>query len=119
MIVYNTTFNIENDILAECIEYLKKSYIPRAAASGFLRTPYLRRILQDETEDATSYSVQFHVKNPETLEYWMQSEGRDLQQELVNRFGAKLVGFSTLLEEIDLESRRKAVSYWVSTPEQS
>ena len=65
MIVYNTTFNIENDILAECIEYLKKSYIPRAAASGFLRTPYLRRILQDETEDATSYSVQFHVKNPE------------------------------------------------------
>ena len=57
-----------------------------------------------ETEDATSYSVQFHVKNPETLEYWMQSEGRDLQQELVNRFGAKLVGFSTLLEEIDLES---------------
>ena len=32
MIVYNTTFNIENDILAECIEYLKKSYIPRAAA---------------------------------------------------------------------------------------
>ena len=86
------------------IEYLKKSYIPRAAASGFLRTPYLRRILQDETEDATSYSVQFHVKNPETLEYWMQSEGRDLQQELVNRFGTKLVGFSTLLEEINLES---------------
>ena len=34
----------------------------------------------------------------------MQSEGRDLQQELVNRFGTKLVGFSTLLEEIDLES---------------
>lgn len=103
MIVYNTTFNIENDILLECVDYLKKSYIPRAAASGFLRTPNLRRILQVETEDATSYSVQFHVKNPETLEYWMQSEGRALQKELINRFGSKIVGFSTLLEEIDWE----------------
>ena len=104
MIVYNTTFNIENDILTECIEYLKKSYMPRASASGFLRTPYLRRILQDESEDASSYSVQFHVKNPETLEYWMQSEGRALQEELITRFGTKIVGFSTLLEEIDWEN---------------
>lgn len=103
MIVYNTTFNIENDILTECVEYLKKSYIPCALASGFLRTPFLRRILQDETEEATSYSVQFHVKNLETLEYWMQSEGRALQQELITRFGTKIVGFSTLLEEIDWE----------------
>ena len=104
MIVYNTTFNIENDILTVCIEYLKKSYPPRASASGFLRTPYLRRILQDESEDASSYSVQFHVKNPETLEYWMQSEGRALQEELITRFGTKIVGFSTLLEEIDWEN---------------
>lgn len=104
MIIYNTTFNIENDILDECLEYLKKNYIPRAVASGFLRTPYLRRILQDESEDASSYSVQFHVKNPETLEYWMESEGSTLQKELITRFGTKIVGFSTLLEEIDLES---------------
>lgn len=103
MIVYNTTFNIENDILTECVEYLKKIYIPRAMASGFLQTPYLRRILQDESEDTTSYSVQFHVKNPETLMYWMESEGRTLQEELVNSFGTKIVGFSTLLEEINLE----------------
>lgn len=103
MIIYNTTFNIENDILTECVDYLKKDYIPRAAASGFLMTPYLRRILQDETEDASCYSVQFHVKNPETLEYWMQNEGRTLQQELVQRFGSKIVGFSTLLEDIALD----------------
>lgn len=104
MIIYNTTFNIENEVLEECVDYLKKQFIPRAASSGFLRTPYLRRILQDQTEDASSYSVQFHVKNVETLEYWLQSEGRALQQELVMKFGPKIVGFSTLLEDIDLES---------------
>lgn len=104
MIIYNTTFNIENEVLEECVDYLKKHFIPRAASSGFLRTPYLRRILHNQTEDAASYSVQFHVKNVETLEYWMQSEGRALQQELVTKFGSKIVGFSTLLEDIDLES---------------
>lgn len=103
MIIYNTTFNIENDILTECVDYLKKDYIPKAAASGFLMTPYLRRILQDQSEEASSYSVQFHVKNYETLEYWLQNEGRALQQELVLRFGPKIVGFSTLLEDIALD----------------
>lgn len=103
MIVYNTTFSIDNDILDECVEYLKKSYIPRAAASGFLMNPYLRRILKDEAEEAASFAVQFHAKNFETLEYWMQSEGKALQQDLLSRFGSKVVGFSTLLEEINWE----------------
>lgn len=103
MIIYNTTFNIENDVLAECVDYLKRDYIPRAVASGFLMTPYLRRILQNEVEKASSYSIQFHVKNCETLDYWMQSEGRALQQELVRLFGYKVVGFSTLLEDVVLD----------------
>ena len=33
---------------------------------------------------------------------WLQQEGRALQQELVDRYQEKIVGFSTLLEEIAL-----------------
>lgn len=35
MIVYNTTFHIEKDILDESLVYLKKQYIPKAVESGF------------------------------------------------------------------------------------
>ena len=38
----------------------------------------------------------------ETLEYWLQQEGSALQRRLTERFGQKLVGFTTLLEEMEL-----------------
>ena len=103
MIVYNTTFHIEKDSIYECLAYLKQQYIPQAAASGFLLKPCLRRVLQTEEEEGENYSVQFHVKNIDTLNFWLQNEGNRLHKELVNRFGYKIAGFSTLLEELDWE----------------
>ncbi len=100
MIVYNTTFHIDKGILEEGMTYLKEVYLPRASESGFLQNPLLRRILSEE-EEGVSFSVQFHVKNVDTLNFWLENEGQILHQELVSRFGSKIVGFSTLLEEID------------------
>ena len=101
MIVYNTTFHIEKDILDESLVYLKKQYIPKAVESGFLQRPCLRRVLQAEEGEDISLSVQFHVKNIDTLNFWLQNEGNNLHRALVARFGHKIAGFSTLLEEIE------------------
>ena len=65
MIVYNTTFHIEKDILDESLDYLKKQYIPKAVESGFLQRPCLRRVMQAEEGEGISFSVQFHVKMKE------------------------------------------------------
>ena len=67
MIVYNTTFHIHKEILAECLAFLKSRYIPQAAASGLLHDPYLRRILNSENEEGESYSVQFHTQDTASL----------------------------------------------------
>ncbi len=105
MIIYNITFHIEREVLVECLEYLKTDYIPKASGSGFLTRPALRRILTDEEEAKDrSFSVQFQVKNFDTLQYWLESQGRALHQELIRRFGNRVVGFSTLLEDITLEN---------------
>lgn len=79
MIIYNTTFHIHKDIVDECLEYLKNSYIPKASESGILYSPYLRRILDSRNE-----------------------EGGALQQDLIGRYKEKIAGFSTLLEDIEL-----------------
>lgn len=102
MIVYNTTFHIDKDIVEECLAYLKEHYIPKAAESGFLHTPRLMRVMNTEEDEGLCFSVQFHVKNVDTLNYWLQKEGTVMHKALANRFGQKLAGFSTLLEEIDL-----------------
>lgn len=101
MIVYNTTFHIDHGALDEGVAYLKEVFLPRASASGFLLNPLLRRVLQKEENEGESFSVQFHVKNMDTLNFWLENEGAALHQELVARFGRKIAGFSTLLEEID------------------
>ncbi|WP_280747727.1 DUF4286 family protein [Parabacteroides sp. PF5-9] len=102
MIVYNTTFHIDKDILQESLNYLKKEYIPQAIVSGFLQNPCLRRIMHASDDGGESYSVQFHVKNVETLNDWIKQEGALLQKRLVQQFGNKMTGFTTLLEEINL-----------------
>ena len=84
-------------------DYLKKQYIPKAVESGFLQRPCLRRVMQAEEGEGISFSVQFHVKNVDTLNFWLQNEGNNLHRALVARFGHKIAGFSTLLEEIDWE----------------
>ena len=54
------------------------------------------------SEKTNSYAIQFHVKNIDTLNLWIENEGRGISQKLIDRFGRKVVGFTTLLEEIDL-----------------
>lgn len=100
MVVYNITFHIDKDILEDTLTYIKKSYIPQAVASGFLWQPCLLRVMQTPQDEGVSYAVQFHVKNIDTLNYWMEKKGKEINQAITNRFGNKIVGFTTLLEEI-------------------
>ena len=103
MIVYNTTFHFDQDILTEGLSCLKEIYIPKAISGGFLSRPCLRRIIGMPEDKGDSFAVQFHVKNIDTLNYWIEQDGNLLHRELSERFGHKMTGFSTLLEEIDLE----------------
>ncbi len=104
MIIYNTTFHIENDIVDECTNYIKTIYIPAIIQSGFLAYPRFHRILtkQDEQE-GSCFSLQFSVKNMDTLNYWLEKEGFVLLQNLTTHFKNRVLPFSTLLDEIDLE----------------
>lgn len=103
MIIYNTTFHIANEVSMEGIEYLKKRYIPQATAGGLLNRPRMSRVLGTGNDDGESISVQFHVENIAVLDSWLKQEGKVLHQALINKFGSRMAGFSTLLEEIDLQ----------------
>ncbi|MDR1089774.1 MAG: DUF4286 family protein [Prevotella sp.] len=102
MIIFNTTFHVENDVLNDYINFMKETYIVRAANSGFLHEPRFARIQAQHEESGSSYSLQFRVKNADTLNHWFSSEGEILQGELASLFGNKVLGFVTLLEEIEL-----------------
>lgn len=102
MIVYNTTFNAEETIAEEFINWLKKEYVPRAVETGKLIEPKLSSVLSPDKESGRNYSLQFRIGSVDELDDWYKVCGYGLIQSLTDRFGNKVVGFSTLLEEMVL-----------------
>lgn len=102
MIIFNTTFHVEDEVCNDYIRFIKDVYIIKATNSGFLHEPRFARIHAQHEESGTSYSLQFKVKNVDTLNHWYATEGEALQKEITSLFGNKALGFVTLLEEISL-----------------
>lgn len=102
MIVYNTTFHAHNDAVERFLEWLRAEYIPRAIVDGRLSEPRLTLVLNAEESDGRNYSLQFRASDVDTLRAWYEGVGDDLVEEMAKRFGHQVVGFSTLLEEVDL-----------------
>lgn len=101
--IYNTTFHIERTIWDESLTFLKREYIPQAMADGRLQRPTLSRVMRTDEREGISVALQFHVADEETLSDWFDATGHALSKQLSLRFGNAMMGFSTLLEELDLE----------------
>ena len=103
MLIYNITFHIDDSIHRKAIDFIKNEYIPKALKSGILFNPRLCKIHAAHDDSGWSYSVQFYVKNQSLLNEWWSMEGEKLQNEITRHFSNKMLGFTTLLEEIDID----------------
>ncbi len=102
MIVYNTTFHAHNDAVEQFLQWLRSEYIPKAIGDGRLSDPRLTLVLNAEESDGKNYSLQFRAADVDTLRDWYEAVGDDLVEIMASKFGQKVAGFSTLLEEVDL-----------------
>ncbi|MDO5570528.1 MAG: DUF4286 family protein [Bacteroidales bacterium] len=101
MIIFNTTFSVDNASIEEFIDFVKQIYVVKAIETGELTRPRLVKILTENAE-SSSIALQFEVKEPEHLDNWYDSTGDSLNEILVNQFGDKVLGFSTIMEEVEL-----------------
>ena len=101
MLIFNTTFHVEDKVRDAYLEYMKLLYIPKAVSSGFLQVLSFAHIHSQHGEQGTSYALQFRVKNSDTLDYWMKNEGESLRHEIGIKFGENVLAFVTILEEIE------------------
>ncbi len=102
MIIYNITFHIEDEVHDQALLHLKNKFVNQAVGCGFVSTPRLCYIHRQHEEGGSSYSLQLNVKNTETLDYWLSTSGQSLFNEIQFLFGNKMVGFATIMEEIEL-----------------
>jgi hypothetical protein len=104
MIIYNITFHIEERIVNEYLDFLKKEYIPAATKSRVLKHPKLCKILAQTDDACLSYSLQFQVENTNIFNDWYQRTGNELQTRIIQHFSDKVLGFTTLLEVLPHET---------------
>ena len=88
MIIFNTTYHADHSRKDEFISWLKNFYIPAVLEHGALQ--------------GISLSLQFKSPDTDTLERWHEECGETLLCDMKKKFGKQVLGFSTLLEVIDL-----------------
>lgn len=100
MLIYNTTYTVDSDQESAFLAWIHDFYIPEIINSGVLKFPKLLRVLS-HNEQGICYSLQFSVANSLELHHWYISQGSALAEEMKRIFGNKVIGFPTLMEEIN------------------
>lgn len=102
MIVFNTTFHVDENIQEDFIEYMLKEFIPMSTESGLLTYPRLAKVFGMNEDEGASFAMEFQVADIEVLDRWKSEESNKVFNLLMERFEDKMIGFSTLMQTIDL-----------------
>ena len=100
MIIYNITLNIENSVHSEWRKWIN-DHIPKVLGTGLFLKAVFSKVLTEDTENTTTYSVQYYAHSKSALETYQTQYAQELQSEGVKRFGDKMLSFRTALEFID------------------
>ncbi|MDZ7848541.1 MAG: DUF4286 family protein [Owenweeksia sp.] len=96
MYIYNVTINIEEDVHQEWLDWMKKTHIPDVMATGLFLSNRILQVMADDPEGPT-YSIQYEVKDMDTLRLYQEVYAPKLQGEHTEKFKDKFAGFRTIL----------------------
>ena len=100
VIIYNTTYTMPEDDARDFVIWVTQVMLPAIEKDGRLRNPRLLRILSHRDQESECMSLQLEVETTAELHRWYTQQGAELQQELMRTFDQRIVGFSTIMEEI-------------------
>jgi len=103
MLIYNVTINVDESIKDAWVTWMMNTHIPDVLATGKFMEATMTRVLVDEEMGGITYSIQFKVKDRETLDLYYQHDADRLRNETVRLFSNSLVAFRTELEVIAIE----------------
>jgi hypothetical protein len=99
MIIYNITFNVENDIKPEWLDFMQREMIPLMLKSRLLHSAVLSELLIDEPQ-GTSYALQFRSDNAGNLKKFQDRELQPILSAMHRKYGDKVVYFPTEMKII-------------------
>lgn len=98
MLIFNTTYHVEEGQEKYFLIWMQEYYLPEVEKDGRLHAPRIARILSHREDAGSCFSVQFEVEDSTQLHHWHQEQGVKLAGEMNRIFKDKVVGFPTLME---------------------
>jgi len=92
---------VDCSVSGDFIDWMRNYYVPRAVESGMVEKPRLMRLMGHK-EGGACYALQLQAATLSDLQRWNQAVGKVLHEKLSKRFGDKVAGFTTFMENIDL-----------------
>jgi hypothetical protein len=101
MILYNVTVNIEKESEEEWVAWMKQTHIPDVLATEMFLESKFYKILHDNEDGTTNYSVQYFTDSMEKIYEYQQNFAKKLQEDVKMKFQDRFVVFRTLLETVE------------------
>lgn len=98
-ILYNITYNVDESISAEWLNWMKTYYIQEIVSTKYFESAKMVKILVEEEMGGVSYAVMYSSPSLEALEGYMENMKLKFDKKLVDKYGEKVLTFMTLLEE--------------------
>lgn len=96
MFIYNVTVNVEDGIHDAWLSWMKQTHIADVLATNMFGKARLTEVMV-QGEQGRTYSVQYEVKDMETLQLYFEVYAPKLQQETADKFGDRALAFRTVL----------------------
>ncbi|GEM50666.1 DUF4286 family protein [Empedobacter brevis] len=100
MILYNTTFVVEEKIHDEWFEWLKEEHINDYLKSNCFIGARLGKITSHIEPGAVSYSLQFFSNNELTLDQFKNNFLAEIQQKSLQKYGTQVLAFTSEMDHI-------------------
>lgn len=100
MIVFNTTYTMPVADARDFVIWIRESIIPSIERDGRMKNARLLRILSHHESDTECMGLQLETDSTATLHKWYTEMGHSMNEELLKMFDQRIVGFSTMMEEI-------------------
>lgn len=96
MVLYNITVSVDASLAKEWVDYMHKVHIPDVLDTGHFRDYKLCRVEGDE-QGGLTFAVQYVAHSLESFNKYQKECAPALQQEFIERWGAKVAAFRTVL----------------------
>lgn len=100
MVIYNVTSNMAQSLEAEWLEWTRE-HIAHVLGTGFFMDARLTRVLVNEDDGSSTFSIQYKASSRESLEAYYDKHADSLRKQAYDKFGERVLSFRTELDVID------------------